>query len=61
MKALLLNPPGDRLFMRANYCTGTAKANAYWQPIDLAVQSGILSTRHGVSVIDAIIERKARE
>ncbi|MBN1594006.1 MAG: radical SAM protein [Candidatus Coatesbacteria bacterium] len=57
MKILLLNPPGDRLYMRANYCTGTAKANAYWQPIDLAIQSGILSTRQDVSVIDAIIER----
>jgi len=57
MRILLLNPPGDRLYMRANYCTGTAKANAYWQPIDLAVQSGILSTRHDVFAIDAIIER----
>jgi len=57
MRILLLNPPGDRLYMRANYCTGTAKANAYWQPIDLAVQSGVLSTQHEVSVIDAIIER----
>jgi len=43
--------------MRANYCTGTAKANAYWQPIDLAVQSGVLSAQHEVFVIDAIAER----
>ena len=57
MRIILLNPPGDRLYMRANYCTGTAKANAYWQPIDLAVQSGVLSTQHEVFVIDAVIER----
>jgi len=57
MRVLLLNPPGDRLYMRANYCTGTAKASSYWEPIDLAVQSGILSGRHEVFVIDAIVER----
>jgi anaerobic magnesium-protoporphyrin IX monomethyl ester cyclase len=56
MRVLLLNPPGDRLYIRDLYCSITSKARYYWQPADLAVLSGALSERHDVCVLDAMIE-----
>lgn len=50
---LLLNPPSKKIYIRDQYCTSIAKADYYWHPIDLLVQSGILSQRHNVKVIDA--------
>ena len=52
-KIILLNPPGERLFMRAHYCSGTAKANSYWPPIDLLVFSGYLKN-HEILVMDDV-------
>ena len=57
MLILLLNPPSDKLFLRDQYCSFLSKANYYWPPIDLLVQSGILYTKHQVVVLDAIIEK----
>ncbi len=53
MRVLLLNPPGDKPYLRDYYCSHTAKANYYWHPYDLVVQSGILSRRHEVEFLDA--------
>ena len=55
---LLLNPPGKGKYFRDNYCSPESKAGYYWQPIDLLVQSGYLSTHFEVDVIDAIIENQ---
>lgn len=57
MKILLLNPPGDKLYARDKYCTSVSKASYYWPQIDLLMLSGILSPRHHVEVLDAIVER----
>lgn len=54
MKVLLLNPPGEELYIRDNYCSYTSKADAIWPPIDLLVQSGILSEQHQVDALDAM-------
>lgn len=54
-KILLLNPPGDKLYIRDYYCSFSSKANYYWPPQDLIVFSGILNNDFEVHVIDAII------
>jgi len=56
-KILLLNPPGDKLYLRDEYCSAISKADYYWPPIDLLVLSGILSGHYEIEVIDAIAER----
>ncbi|RJP18990.1 MAG: radical SAM protein [Candidatus Omnitrophota bacterium] len=53
MRVLLLNPPGDKPYLRDYYCSHSAKAKYYWHPYDLVVQSGILSQKHEVGFIDA--------
>ncbi|MEW6237650.1 MAG: radical SAM protein [Candidatus Omnitrophota bacterium] len=53
MRVLLLNPPGDKPYLRDYYCSHSAKARYYWHPYDLVVQSGILSRRHEVEFLDA--------
>ena len=59
MKVLLLNPPGDRPYLRDYYCSSISKAGYYWHPIDLLVLSASLSAEGlGVSVLDAIAEAK---
>lgn len=57
MRVLLLNPPGDKPYLRDYYCSHTAKGNYYWHPYDLVVQSGILSRRHEVEYLDANVQR----
>jgi len=61
IKALLLNPPGDRKYLRDYFCSTISKTGYYWQPIDLLVQSGFLSRHFDVSVIDAIALNKSGE
>lgn len=56
-KVLLLNPPGDKLYLRDEYCSAVSKANYYWPPIDLLVLSGILWEHYEVEVIDAIAQK----
>jgi len=56
-KILLLNPPGDKLYIRDYYCSFSSKADYYWPPQDLIVFSGILNQEFGVQVVDAIINR----
>lgn len=54
MKILLLNPPGKRLYIRDYYCSKVSKAKYIYEPVDLLILSGILSSRHKVYVLDAI-------
>lgn len=56
-RILLLNPPGEQLHLRDQHCSTVSKASYYWPPIDLLMQSGILSIEHEISVLDALIER----
>ena len=57
MRVLLLNPPGDKPYLRDYYCSHTAKARYYWHPYDLVVQTGILSRHHDVEYLDANVLR----
>ena len=57
-RVLLLNPPGRRPYIRDNYCSYSAKANYFWEPIDLLVQSAWLRERFDLVVLDAIAERR---
>jgi radical SAM superfamily enzyme YgiQ (UPF0313 family) len=54
---LLLNPPGDKLYIRDYYCSFSSKADYYWPPQDLLVLSGILAGDFRVDVLDAIIDK----
>ena len=41
-KVLLLNPPGDRLYIRDQFCSHVSKGTYYWQPLDLLMISARL-------------------
>lgn len=53
-KILLLNPPGEKYYIRDCYCSTEAKGRYYWHPLDLLVQSGFLAEHFDVSVLDAV-------
>ena len=53
-RVLLLNPPGRQPYIRDNYCSYSSKANYFWEPIDLLVQSAWLKDRFELSVLDAV-------
>lgn len=57
MKVLLLNPPGDEVYIRDYFCSKTTKSNYLFHPIDLVMLSGTLAEEHTVEVLDAIAER----
>lgn len=54
-KVTLLNPPGDKLYIRDYYCSFSSKADYYWPPQDLIMLSGLLDSRFEINVIDCII------
>jgi hypothetical protein len=54
-RILLINPPGDRPYLRDGYCSSVAKGAYYWHPLDLLIQSGWLARSAEVEVLDAII------
>jgi anaerobic magnesium-protoporphyrin IX monomethyl ester cyclase len=56
-RVLLLNPPGDELYLRDYFCSKISKANYIYQPTDLLVLSGILGQRHEVYLLDAVVQR----
>ncbi len=56
MKILLLNPPGDRAYVRDYYCSKVSKSNYLFQPIDLVMLSGVLASDHELRVCDAIAD-----
>jgi len=55
-RVLLLNPPGDKLYIRDYYCSFSSKADYYWPPQDLLALSGLLGQKFQVEAMDAIIE-----
>ncbi len=57
MKALLLNPPGRRMYLRDYFCSKVSQADYVHPPIDLVVQSGWLAGRFDVTLCDAIVNR----
>lgn len=57
MRVLLLNPPGERIYIRDYFCSKTTKSNYLFHPIDLVMLSGIVGSKHEIAVLDAIAER----
>ncbi|HVS11967.1 MAG TPA: radical SAM protein [Planctomycetota bacterium] len=57
MKILLLNPPGERTYIRDYFCSKTTKSNYLFHPIDLVMLSGRLAERHETAVLDCMAER----
>jgi radical SAM superfamily enzyme YgiQ (UPF0313 family) len=55
-RVLLLNPPGDKIYLRDSYCSKVSKAAYLTPPIDLLVISGYLAGRHEIQVLDAMAE-----
>ena len=55
-KILLLNPPGDQIFIRDYYCSKVSKAHYLYHPVDLLMMSGRLAQAHDIRVIDGMIE-----
>jgi hypothetical protein len=61
-RVLLLNPPGDRLYIRDQFCSHVSKGTYYWQPLDLLMISGRLHAEgFELAVVDAIAEDLAPE
>ena len=56
MRVLLLNPPGERVYIRDYFCSKTTKSNYLFHPIDLVMLSGTVGSRHEIAVLDAIAE-----
>lgn len=56
-KVMLLNPPGDRIYLRDSYCSKVSKAAYLTPPIDLLMISGYLGKRHEIVVLDAMADR----
>ena len=57
MRVLLLNPPGDKLYIRSNYCSKVSKSSFVHEPVDLLVLSGIVAKYFSLNVLDCIAER----
>ena len=55
-KVLLLNPPGDKIYIRDYYCSKVSKANYIYEPPDLLYLTGMLSKKFEISVVDAIAQ-----
>lgn len=62
MRVVLLNPPAAATVFRDGYCSSSSKSGYCWHPLDLVVQSGILTGfGHDVALIDAIALRLSPE
>jgi anaerobic magnesium-protoporphyrin IX monomethyl ester cyclase len=57
MRVLLLNPPGERIYIRDYFCSKTTKSNYLFHPIDLVMLSGTVASAHETAVLDCIAER----
>ncbi len=54
---LLLCPPGRVVYIRDIYCSHRSKADYYWYPYDLVVQSSFLTEVGPLEVLDATAKR----
>ena len=57
MRLVLLNPPGERIYIRDYFCSKTTKSNYLFHPIDLVVLSGTAAEAHETHVVDCMAER----
>ena len=57
MRVLLLNPPGERIYIRDYFCSKTTKSNYLFHPVDLVVLSGTAASEHETEVLDCMAER----
>ena len=57
MRVLLLNPPGERIYIRDYFCSKTTKSNYLFHPVDLVALSGTAASAHTVEVLDCMAER----
>lgn len=56
-KVLLINPPGDKIYIRDYYCSKVSKAYYLPQPVDLLIQSSFFEKEnYELKVIDCIAE-----
>ncbi len=55
-RILLLNPPGERLYLRDYYCSKISQANYVNHPIDLLFLSGRLHQLGELQLLDAIVD-----
>lgn len=56
-KLLMLNPPGERVYLRDYFCSKVSQADYVNQPIDFVYLSGWLRKHYEVHLIDAIVDR----
>lgn len=56
-KILLLNPPGDKVYLRDAFCSKVSKGNFINQPLDFVILSGILAQNYNIILLDAIAEK----
>ncbi len=56
-KILLLNPPGEKIYIRDYYCSKISQASYINPPIDLLLLSGRLYEKYHVHAIDSIAEK----
>ena len=56
-RVLLLNPPGDQLYIRDQFCSHVSKGTYYWQPLDLLqISARLHADGFELAVVDAIAE-----
>ena len=60
-KILLLNPPGQKVYLRDYFCSKVSQADYVNHPIDLVCLSGLLLEAYEVAFIDGIVERLDEE
>ncbi|HBE87519.1 MAG TPA: hypothetical protein DDW67_00045 [Elusimicrobia bacterium] len=60
-KVLLLNPPGERLYIRDYFCSKVSQADYLPHPVDFVMLSGILAGEYEVGLIDAIAGKLSPE
>lgn len=56
-KVLLLNPPGNKVYVRDYYCSKVAKTNYCTHPLDFLFLSGILKFKYKIKILDAIVDK----
>ncbi len=60
-KLLLLNPPGQRVYLRDYFCSKVSQADYLNHPIDFVYLSGLLREHYELHLLDAIVDRLAVE
>ena len=59
-RILLLNPPGEKIYIRDYYCSKVSKAYYLPQPVDLLIQSAFFNEpEYNILVLDCIAEKMA--